>query len=300
MNEDHVSSLPNDHQISAALWVIGLLAAPRMPIKAARAAYATSASGGVFGEEDMLAGEQLLVASSLVAVDGPELVVAPEAATVQGLDAAGAARVITIRLLEHEPPVWLRAAAGGEQVRAELIPDAELAVLDEILAAKGIPRDLVLLTAVRRWEERQLTTLAKSGAMLVEQLCRKELIDAGEASLAAEVMRFDEVSPALGCNVVAPTPGGGLRRLLVRTTRQLSWRGPVFLTRDQLRMGEADPCWALVVCEADAAGAVGLAGWCRADALTTMLPHEPHPHGRWMIISLQAVEELLQPGLPLR
>jgi hypothetical protein len=298
VDEGSVSSLPSEHQIGAALWVIGLLSAPRMTIAAARDAYAQSVSGGIFDEEAMLAGEELLIASELVALDGNELVVAADAASVHGLDGITAARVITIRLLERDPPVWLRAAAGGEQVRAELIPDADLAILDGLLVAVGIPRDLVLLTAVRRWEERHLAGLALSGVMLVEQLCREELISADQTELADQVMRFDDASPALACNLVAPAPGGAPRRLLVRTTRQLSWRGPVLLTRDQIEIGRADPSWALVICESDAAGAVELAGWCRADALDTMLPTEPHPHGRWTIISVQLVQELLMPGLP--
>jgi hypothetical protein len=300
MDERSVSMLPRAHQVEAALWVIGLLRTPRIPVADARAAYAASVSGGLYAEDDMLAAEELLMSAGLLSVEDDELVIAPDAMTVHSLDAVNAACAMTVRLLERDPPLWLRAAAGGAEVRAELIPDGDRDALDRMLGDAGFERDPVLRTVVRRWEQQHLAAMTAAGSTLVAQCCRDELASAGEIARASEVRRFDEVVPALGCNVVAPAIGGGLRRLLVRTTRRLSWRVPVVLTREQLAAGQADSSWALVVCEAAEDGSIGLAGWCRADALAAMLPTEPHPHGRWAVISVQLVEELLTPGLPGR
>lgn len=294
----HEPGLPTAYEVGAALWATGLLDGPSVSLSDAQEAYRRSVSGAVYTEVELGRGQDLLLRAGLLHVDGDQLYVSASTAALVDLDQETAFRVVVTRLLERDPPVWLRAAAGGVQVRHELLPDGIVEQLDALIGADTGRRDAMLLTAVRRAEQLRLAHLRDGGIACVAQACRDELIEAGEPVLADAVQVVADVSAAMACDVLAPTPGGVLRRLLVKTTRRLDWRLPIVVSRDEFEVGLVEPHWALVVCGVDAGGTGEVLGWCRADALAGFVPNDGHPLARWIFTSLLAVRPLLQPGLP--
>jgi hypothetical protein len=289
--------LPTAHEVRAACWAARLLHPPRTRVVDARDSYRRSPNGGQFREADLFAGEELLIAAGLISRDQDFLEITAELSGLAALDHETASLLVVTSVLERTPPMWLRSAAGGGEVRGELIPEEADAELRQLL---GDParREAMLLTAARRHDAALLAGIGLAGEEHVEQQCRDELGAAAKPELSSQVSRVSAISDVLGYDVVAPTLAGTMRRLEVKTTRRSGWRTEIYISRNEFEVGLADPDWALVVCEMDGDDDVTTVGWCRADAIRGLVPADQHAHGRWVNANLLLVEVLLTPGLP--
>lgn len=296
--DDGTPLLPSLHGARAACEAATLLERPRMVTEDARRAYRESRTGGEFDEDDLVAGERLLVAAGFVEIEGDELAVSEDALLLDSLDDHTAAVVVVSRVLERRPPTWLRIAAGGGTVREALIPDAEVDELAGLIEDEA-RRDALLLNAVRQFEASRVAGLEALGFERVVEACREELLAADRPDLADAVQLVEAFGGILGHHVIAPCAAGGApRRLHVATTRSIGWRREVQVARTAIEAGLADPAWALVVCEVDEDGGVARVGWCRAAEIAGLLPRDQHVHGQWLRASLALVSATLTQGLP--
>jgi hypothetical protein len=106
------------------------------------------------------------------------------------------------------------------------------------------------------------------------------------------------ISDQLGYDVIAPRLDGSSRRIEVKATRRLAWRGEVYISRNEFEVGLLDPDWSLVVVEVDAEDMPSLLGWCPAEALVAKMPADRHHLGRWNSVRLLQAEGVLSSGLP--
>jgi len=291
MGEATLTGLPTRHEVDSACHVAALIPEGRISTRDARDRYISSRDGRRFTVDDLVGGQELLMRVGVVAqVDGSDLVVSAGASILAALGDRIAMVALVALLLENEPPPWLVGAAGGPQLRAELIPDA---LRDELLAVAGGPEVLgaLLFGAARRAEDRLPDDAGPAACDHVADECRRKLTSTGDAS--HDVRPLGPFARALGFDLDTPA-----RRLAVRTALRVGWRVDVRLTRSEVEAGRADADWALVVCQHQEVGPPTILGWCPAAAINGMIPCDRHPHGRWTHVNLSLVPEALSPGLP--
>lgn len=194
-------------------------------------------------------------------------------------------------------PTWLRAAAGGPQLRPELIPEDPDRSLRELFALDA-RREAMLRAAARAFDEQVTTRLRARGEQLVLDECRSQLRSAGHDALANQAQRLGGLAQELGYSVTAGRSDGTSRRMTVKTVRGWRWRRQVFLTRVEADVGLADPDWSLVICDSGEDGTISVSGWITVSALAGLLPGDAHALGRWSTAALLLPDGLLQSGLP--
>jgi hypothetical protein len=260
-------------------------------------AFRSLPTGGILGTQDFRASEQILESLGLVEIRGGKLVVAETVRELAAVTREDAAALILGLALERRPPGWLRFAAAGDSLKIDAIPDSELDSLGSCFGG-GERLEAVLLAAARRFDASRLAALADLGQAYVVERCREQLRDGGSQDLAMAVSRVGLVSDQLGYNVVAPRLDGSSRRIEVKATRRLAWRGEVYISRGHFEVGALDPDWSLVVVEVDTDDRPSLLGWCPAQALTAKMPRDNHPLGRWNSVRVLQAEGMLNAGLP--
>jgi hypothetical protein len=291
------SAVRTRHELRSARQVARALHTPASSIADARESYRKLPSDGLLASSDFDVGLRVLVDVALVELDGGDLIVGGALATVAALDESAAIRLLFDLLLERRPPDWLRSAAGGTKVKVAVIPDRDREAIETVLADPAM-REAKLLQAGRRVNAERLAEVGSIGEEHVVLECRDELSGLGREDLAAAVERVSLISDQLGYDVVAPTLNGETRRLEVKATRRSAWRGEVFISRNEFEQGRVDPDWALVVVEVDALDEPTLAGWCRGEAIASLIPEDAHPMGRWASVRLMEIGALLEDGLP--
>jgi hypothetical protein len=132
----------------------------------------------------------------------------------------------------------------------------------------------------------------------VVEACRTQLAAAGQAELAKRVVRVSRRSDQLGWDVDAPRVSGGRRKLEVKTSKAQGPTVRFYLSRNEARVGQQDPDWALVFCRADRDDAVEVVGWCGMEVVTPLLPADRDEGGRWEKVRVTLDERDLKTGLP--
>jgi hypothetical protein len=89
-----------------------------------------------------------------------------------------------------------------------------------------------------------------------------------------------------------------VRRLEVKSTRSAGATVRLFVTRNEITVGLADPDWFLVVARRDIDGAWTVLGHAAAPSLQPLLPADRDSRGRWQTAALLLAVEDLEPGLP--
>lgn len=289
--------LPTLHQLRAAHQTARALHCPRTSLADARRSFGSLPSDGAFGSRDFDAGERILRALGLISLDGNSLLVSKPIEEIAALSSATASYLLLDLIFERQAPSWLAIAAGREKFVPGIIPERDLATISSVIIDPDL-REALLLHAGRRHNAQALAALGAIGEEYVFECCRAELRTLDAPNLAAQVARVSLVSDQLGYDILAPRLDGSPRRLEVKTTRRLRWRGEVFISRNEFETGLRDSNWALVVVEIGSDGKPFLAGWCPAKNLAAILPGDRHPHARWASASLQEIVALLEPGLP--
>ncbi len=291
------SSVRTRHELRSAHQVARALHSPGSSIADARESYCRLPSDGLLALSDFDVGLRVLVDAALVEINGGDLIVGEALAAIAAVDESAAIRLLFDLLLDRRPPAWLRSAAGGTKVKVAVIPDRDREAIETVLADPAM-REAKLLQAGRRVNAERLAEVGSIAEEHVVLECRAELSDLGREDLAAAVERVSLISDQLGYDVVAPTLDRETRRLEVKATRRSSWRGEVFISRNEFEQGRVDPDWALVVVEVDALNEPTLAGWCRAEAIASLIPEDAHPMGCWASVRLMEIGALLEAGLP--
>lgn len=289
--------LPSLHQLRSAHQAARVLHFPKTSLIDARQSFRSIPSDGVFGSRDFEIGGALLHRLGLVSVDSETVHVSESIKEIAALSSDVAPCLLLDLVLERLAPSWLAIAAGHDELRLRAIPEKDLATISMVVDDPGL-REAMLLRAGRRHNAAALAALGNAGEEHVVERCRAELLAAGAEEQARQVSQVSLISDQLGYDVVAPRLDGSSRRLEVKTTRKVRWRGEVFVSRNEFEVGLKDPDWALVVVEIDSNQNATVAGWCRATRLDLIVPGDRHAHGRWVSASLQEAIALLEPDLP--
>jgi hypothetical protein len=242
------------------------------------------ATGGQHPPSDLTLGQTLLIDLGLLIDDRDVLRPTTElldllAGTVDDALADLIARTVSIRP-ELIPQL-------DEQSLIDLVPDAER-------------REHLLLQLAQRYNDALRTAIGAVGEQLVVAQARHELQHLDRPDLAREVRRVSLVSDQLGYDVIAPCLQGSPRRLEVKaTTRPTTDAADVFLTRNEARVGEADPAWKLVLCHVtDLEHAIGeVIGWWSYADLAGHLPVDVGS-GSWQQARISLPVSDMRPELP--
>jgi hypothetical protein len=291
------SRTPTPHELRAALWVARMLPDSGIVPADARASYALAPSGGVYRHEDFAAAEVRLAECGLIALSDGRLSPSAELAEIAQLPEAEAIEILLVAISERDPPVWLSTATDAESLVSEAIPDADWKTFETVIA-DPVRREALLLSLSRKLDSAQNAAIGAQGEDCVIEACRLRLAELGRPDLVPAVRRVSLVSDQLGYDVVSPTAAGPSWRLEIKTTQIVGFLVPVYLSRNEARVGLADPGWALVVCWRRSEEAVEVVGWCNASTLAPLLPLDSCPRGAWTGARLVLLRDELHDGLP--
>ena len=283
--------------LRAAFWVGRVLGPDGEDAETAHRSWGDLPLGGSVDFAELRAAERALIQIGLVEWDGDKLRPAPElAACTAGAEEESAEPLLAL-VLEREAPLWLRTAVPDDAtVRTELLPDDASAALAAVIPDPG-RREAFLLARARKVETSERELLGGEGEEAVVAACRAQLAELGAGELAA-VRRVSLVSDELGYDVVAPRTGDSVRRLEVKSTRSSGATVKLFLTRNEITVGLADPDWFLVVARRGMDGKWTVLGHAAAASLQSLLPVDCDTRGRWQTAALVLAIGDLEPGLP--
>jgi len=291
------AELPTLHCLRAARLVGMFLVQSESPTRTiALEAYRRLPSDGVFAVHDFLAGEDALVAASLVRRDGGRLVIADPLPTLAYLSDEPFCRDVLARLLDEIRPLWILAAAG-ESFAPENIPDGAATLLS-LLYPNPTEREAFLLKLGRRHSEDELCEVGELAECHVEAETREQLSFEGRGDLAQRVRRVSLLSDQLGYDVTAPRLDGSERRLEVKGTRGEGSVVRIVISRNEANVGQRDPAWALVVCRVGRDKAVSTLGWMTGPEIASQLPIDPAVGGYWDSATIFLDVRTLRPSLP--
>lgn len=297
-----MSKTPTTFELQSALTVARLTPADGGTRDSLRAAFGSHATGGLFRSKDLDRGRELLETSGLLSSDGNWIT--PTATLLSLRDHASdvATELILQVVLTANPPLWLFAALDGEEVRWENVPDDDASALAASIG-EAERREALLLSLGRTVDENSRRLLGSEGEDQVVRECRDYLLAKGREDLAHEVRRVSDISDQLGYDVTSPDTSGKRHRLEVKTSAS----GPdnpdrvhFYISRNEAKVGSADPQWALVAAIKDVvSGDVRILGWCRAADFAGALPEDPTDWGRWSSARISIPTTAFTEGLPL-
>lgn len=289
--------VPTRHQLRAALRVLRALDQPTTRLADLRHAYLTLPSGGVFHVDDLIAGEALLAECGLLGRDADMLMVSSAFAATLGLPEEAALEMLMLQVLAARAPVWLAAAATGEQLRSEFIPDPEADALAGVVSDPE-QREALLLAAQRTVDQQARTQVGDAGEELVVREAQGELRRLGRPDLAAQVRRLSVMSDELGYDLRLPRLDGRAWRAEVKATRSARASLRLYLSRGEAEAARRLRDWVLVICHIPPNGISEVIGWCSFSTLRCYLPRDQHRHGRWDSVRIMLAPSKLTAGLP--
>ena len=281
------AELPSAHIVQAALHVATIVDRGGSPTLDAAESYWHHATGGTFAPVDLDRGQHLLLGLGLLAELNGKLTPTAELAQLLEGSAQDALAALCQRALAFAPPAELEAPDAAAKL-AQLVPEAAR-------------REELLLALARRFDDLQRRVIGEIGEEVVMFEARTELRGMGRFDLARDVRRVSMLSDQLGYDINAPRITGPPRLLEVKATTSNAVHNSVtiHLSRNEADTGATFPDWALVVCVVDNVDQrLGhIAGWCAANVLEDLLPHDGVV-GRWDQASVEIPLERLLPGLP--
>lgn len=255
-------------------------------------------SGGIYRQADLRAGLELLVACGMAICEGGKVYPSPGLLPLLRLANEDGCRTLLGIFLAVCPPVWLDLARRSSDPVANVMPTSDARRITALIPDPA-SREAFLLSLGRRQDLDILVKLRDLGEEHVVSQCKSALAASGRTDLAERVQRVSLISDQLGYDVVTPTLAETTKRLEVKTQGKISSSSRVLLSRNEAEYGLREPSWALVVCQADAAGRLRLIGWCDADYLRGRLPTDQGTRSRWVSVELVIPNGDLHVGLPL-
>lgn len=290
--------LPPLHLLRSALVAASVCDARGVEATIVHRSYVRLPTDGIYHADDLERGELLLLQCGLLIAENSVLYPTDRLRALVDLPIDEAAPLLLAVVAEKSTPLWIHTAVRGDAVWPEFISEQ-----DERVLAQVIPdldrREAFLLALGNRSPSALLAHVGALGECMVVQQSRQDLEAVGRNDLAARVQRVSLISDQLGYDVVAPTVGGTLRRMEVKTTTNAGYSHiEIHLSRNEAMVGLRDPSWALVVCRVCNGHAEEIVGWCRATALSSLLPKDMHTRGKWESAKLLLEREMLMSGLP--
>lgn len=263
-----------------------------------RASFEKVISGGLYRTRDLERGQDLLERAQLVVVDGQSSKPTEVLLRLRALPDDVAMELLLQEVLASDPPLWVYAAVGEEEVRWENIPEDDTQALERVIDNPA-RREAMLLALGRVVDESRMRALGSAGEEVVVAACRAHLVDRGRQDLAAHVERVSLRSDQLGYDITSPDTGGRRHRLEVKAHQGMPGVFEFFLSRNESTVGRRDTSWALVAVRKSLAGDLEVLGWCRASAIEPSLPTDGSPAGRWASVRISLADTAFTPGLPL-
>lgn len=291
--------IPSRRELTAAYWTGRVLTAEGLRADDRHASYRTLPIGGRVDFADLDAAEGLLQHAGLAHhdVDLDRLMPSSTLQRICALHEPVALEPLLAAILEHETPLWLLAATGGNELRGDLVPDGAGHVLDDLFLDAD-RREAFLLARGRKVEADQRAAIGALGERAVVAAATTDLVALGQPDLAAQVRQVSTVSDELGYDVTAPRIDGSTRRLEVKTTQAATTTVSVFLSRNEASVGLADPDWHLVVCALQEGTDVAILGWVCARDIADRFPSNTHQDGAWESARIRIPTTSLTTGLP--
>jgi hypothetical protein len=282
-------------QLCAAITVGKVVPREGEDINLLHASYPHLPLGGIHRSDDLQNGEEILIASGLLRVQGSRLVPEPELSIVVNLSERDGCEIILIRLLSAKPPPWLSAAVSDDGFDSNLVPDGDLRAVEEVLSPETREEILLRLGQTFDGDDNKIT-----GRIAEEHLAAQfgqQLAAHGFEELASRVKILSTVSDALGYDLVVPRPSGVIRRVEAKGTRSAASSVRLFLSRNEARQAAVDDGWCLVVCRVLDTGC-SVFGWLAGIDVAKYLPIDNHGQSKWQSVMLRVDESDVVPGLP--
>lgn len=289
---------PTSYQLLAAILSARVMSPNGSSHSALRASYEKVVSGGLYRTRDLEAGQDLLERAQLIEVDGRDSRPTETLLRLRALPDDVAMELLLQEVLASDPPLWIYAAVGEEEVRWENVPDDDTQALKRVIEDPD-RREAMLLGLGRVVDETRMKALGSAGEELVVAACRDHLVGRGRPDLAEHVRRVSLRSDQLGYDVTSPDTGGRRHRLEVKAHQGMPGAFEFYLSRNEATVGRRDDSWALVAVRKNLSGELEVLGWCRASSLESSLPTDGSPAGRWASVRLSLLDSAFIPGIPL-
>jgi hypothetical protein len=276
---------PSSYIIDASLHAATVLDQMGSRRDDATASYWNHAIGGSYSPRDLRVGERLLVDCGLVIEKDESLFPTETLLNLLGGtvdDARAFVLMHALRRLQPTLPVLSNSS-----------------VVDAVVSDPS-RREEILLALGQRFDDQYRKMLGDVGERIVLEQVRSELAELGYEQLARATRRVSLLSDQLGYDISAPRIAGANRLLEVKsTTKALSERISIFVTRNEINTSLKVGDWFLVVCKIDNIdGALGnVVGWCIGNDLIDLLPRDA-PLGSWEEARIELPTNRLTPGLP--
>ncbi len=280
--------VPSRHYARAALRAAALIDERGSPRRDLSKSYLHHASSGVFTDDDLRAGEQLLLDIGLAVLRGGRLHLTKELGDALAGSADTGVALIATSAYEQ----FLSATDGAttpetEESVAELVDDPELR--EQLLMALGQKHDGALRQRI-----------GEIGEETVAELMREQLRALGRPGLASEVRRVSLISDALGYDISAPRLAGSKRLVEVKASTRDEDAVTLFLSRSESDVGARYPeDWFLVACLVTdiEERTAEVRGWCSHFQIAPFLPTNT-ARGRWNSVELSLPRKVFTPELP--
>ncbi|MGH3849062.1 MAG: protein NO VEIN domain-containing protein, partial [Pseudonocardiaceae bacterium] len=289
---------PTSYQLLAAILSARAMGSAATSHASLRASFEKVISGGLYRTRDLEAGHDLLERSQLLIVDDQTSTPTDALLSLRNLPDDVAIELLLQEVLASDPPLWIYAAVGEEEVRWENIPDDDTQALERVIDDPD-RREAILLALGRVVDESRMRALGSAGEEVVVEACRAHLVGRGRQDLAAHVERVSLRSDQLGYDITSPDTGGKRHRLEVKAHQGMPGSFEFFLSRNEATVGRRDTSWALVAVRKNLAGDLEVLGWCRASSIEGSLPTDGSPAGRWASVRISLSDAAFTPGLPL-
>lgn len=288
--------------VRAAFWVAHVLGSDGEHPEVAHASWIDLPLAGRVDLPELHAAEHGLLAAGLIRKNAAtgRLQADPRLQAASAHPHAGVDELLLSLVLEATAPLWLRTATGdgSDHVVEELIPDEAAAGLAAVIPDPA-RREAFLLACARKVDTQGREELGAEGEMFVVNACRVQLVELARPELVPHVQHVSLVSDELGYDIIAPRTNETSRRLEVKTTRsQATTSVTIFITRNEVKVGLADPDWFLVVVRVPHNAGAGVIGHLSAAALQPVLPEDRDSRGRWQTARVRLPIASMHPGLP--
>jgi hypothetical protein len=174
-------------------------------------------------------------------------------------------------------------------------------------------RNSELVGLARLVDEQRLKEIGLAGEEHVVAECQEFFHSAGDSVLAQHVLRVSAFDDTLGYDVTAIDRLAVRHKLEVKTTTAPPGDSiAIYLSRNEARVGLANPDWSLVIVRdwfktsgrGEVERELATVGWLPAASFATALPApavsgDRGTVGAWQSVRLEMPAGLVRPGLPL-
>jgi len=264
------------------------------------------ATGHVHDRDSLLVSLRLLEDLELVQRVGDLISLTDELKEVRTLPRPAFVEAILVLYLTRARPLWLFNAHDDNPDWKLLLPQDAAALLAAVFEHPG-RREAFVLNVARKVDADLLAETGSRGEEAVVEALRHNLRNVGRNDLADTVVRMSLVDDTLGYDITSPDTRGRTHLVEAKATKALGSGIDFFLSRNEARVGNAEPMWSIVVAQdqpCDTGSVMVTAGWLAYEDIASLLPQDAATQdgglrGRWQSVKITVETSRLRPGLPL-